>query len=198
MVTHTQIYLIQFIHMGVLRLTCVFQVIISIKSVICQDWIELWCWCFAHNYVSTKWCSDFNWLKVTVWFLTQSFPLGYGQLVGRHFPQLHKRFEEGTAPLQMDQPSPPLMKNFLVRKFPKPIKILDSFTQISPRKALSLEFMFCLESSKSTEYVLVTDCFWGSLCFLSLYFLIFVHVFELSMFFKIQNKIIVLICWHEW
>ena len=71
--THKYIYLIQSIHMGVVRHTRVFpEVILNIKTAICQDWIELWCW-----------------------FLTQGFPLGCGVWSvgkGEHSPQLQGEF----------------------------------------------------------------------------------------------------------
>ena len=71
--THKYIYLIQSIHMGVVRHTRVFpKVILNIKTAIYQDWIELWCW-----------------------FLTQGFPLGCGVWSvekGGHSPQLQGEF----------------------------------------------------------------------------------------------------------
>ena len=48
-------------------------------------------------------------------------------------------------------PLPRLMKNSLVPKFSKPIRILDSFAQISPRKALSFESFFCLAVQQTSR-----------------------------------------------
>ena len=53
-------------------------------------------------------------------------------------------------------------------KFSKPIRILNSFTQNVPRKALSFEFIFCLQVQQTyrTKFgYWFTDCFWSSLCF---------------------------------
>ena len=43
------------------------------------------------------------------------------------------------------------MKNSLVPKFSKPIRILDSFAQISPRKALSFESFFGLAVQQTSR-----------------------------------------------
>ena len=74
-----------------------------------------------------------------------------------------------------DHLNPPLMENSLVSKSSKPVRILDSFTQNFPTKALSFEFIFCFTFKQTSRIS-----------------------FEFSMFFKIQKKSFASICRHEW
>ena len=88
-VRHTQIHLFNWVHSyecGQAHLGLP-KIILNIKFAIYQDSIELWCCFFAYGQVSTKtanWYSDFKWLTVTAWFLTE-FSIGAWS-VGKGIP----------------------------------------------------------------------------------------------------------------
>ena len=94
---------------------------------------------------------------------------------------LAHRFRDLTDEREYDL-NPRIMRNTVVPTFPRPIRLLDFFTQ---------NFIFCMavQHLKLTEYVLVTDGFWNSLQ---------MSLKVKLMFFKVQKIILALLHMQTW